>query len=96
MKLRKGKTGKDGEVQYNFICPGCDEWHGCKVPGWTFNDNIEKPTFSPSLLTTYRGSDKDRRCHCYIKDGMIQFLNDCTHKLAGKTVDMPDIVDEIE
>lgn len=23
-------------------------------------------------------------------DGRIQFLNDCTHALAGQTVDLPD------
>lgn len=25
-------------------------------------------------------------CHSYITDGQIQFLDDCTHKLKGKTV----------
>lgn len=29
------------------------------------------------------------RCHSYITDGRIQFLGDCTHKLAGQTVDLP-------
>jgi len=29
-------------------------------------------------------------CHSFIKDGMIQFLNDCTHKLAGQTVEIPE------
>lgn len=27
-------------------------------------------------------------CHSQIADGRIQFLPDCTHKLAGQTVDM--------
>lgn len=27
-------------------------------------------------------------CHSFITDGEIQFLNDCTHKLAGHTVDL--------
>lgn len=27
-----------------------------------------------------------RRCHSYVRDGQIQFLGDCTHALAGKTV----------
>ena len=31
------------------------------------------------------------RCHSWIRDGRIQFLNDCTHALAGKTVDLPEI-----
>ena len=29
---------------------------------------------------------RERVCHSYIKDGQIQFLTDCTHALAGKTV----------
>lgn len=29
-------------------------------------------------------------CHSFVRDGMIQFLSDCTHPLAGQTVPMPD------
>jgi hypothetical protein len=28
------------------------------------------------------------RCHTFVKNGQIQFLSDCTHALAGKTVNM--------
>jgi hypothetical protein len=28
-------------------------------------------------------------CHSFITDGRIQFLGDCTHKLAGQTVEIP-------
>ena len=39
----------------------------------------------------------DRRintvCHSFVTDGRIQFLGDCTHALAGQTVDLPDIGD---
>ena len=34
---------------------------------------------------------KDEICHSFIREGRIQFLNDCTHKLAGQTVDLLDI-----
>jgi hypothetical protein len=30
-------------------------------------------------------------CHSFVKNGKIQFLNDCTHKLAGQTVELPEI-----
>jgi hypothetical protein len=30
-----------------------------------------------------------RQCHSLIRDGQIQFLTDCSHALAGKTVDLP-------
>ncbi|MGC4033677.1 MAG: hypothetical protein QM754_18485 [Tepidisphaeraceae bacterium] len=26
------------------------------------------------------------RCHSFVRDGQIEFLGDCTHELAGKTV----------
>lgn len=29
-------------------------------------------------------------CHSFVTDGRIQFLSDCTHALAGQTVDIPD------
>lgn len=28
-------------------------------------------------------------CHSFVTDGRIQFLGDCTHELAGQTVDLP-------
>ena len=34
---------------------------------------------------------KDTICHSHVTDGMIQFLSDSTHSLAGKTVDLPDM-----
>lgn len=34
---------------------------------------------------------KNMRCHSFITDGQIQFLSDCAHELAGKTVPMVDI-----
>ena len=33
----------------------------------------------------------DTRCHTFVTDGRIQFLGDCTHALAGHTVDMVDV-----
>ncbi|MFP4141499.1 MAG: DUF6527 family protein [Phycisphaerae bacterium] len=31
-----------------------------------------------------------RVCHSFVREGRIQFLGDCTHELAGQTVDLPD------
>jgi hypothetical protein len=30
-------------------------------------------------------------CHSFVTDGRIQYLGDCTHAMAGQTVDLPDI-----
>jgi hypothetical protein len=35
--------------------------------------------------------DEHHVCHSFVTDGRIQFLGDCTHKLAGQTVDLPEI-----
>jgi hypothetical protein len=34
---------------------------------------------------------QDKRCHTFVTDGRIQFLSDCTHPLAGQTVNMVDV-----
>jgi len=31
------------------------------------------------------------RCHSFVTDGKIQFLDDCSHELAGQTVDLPEM-----
>lgn len=59
---------------------------------WTWNGDINKPTLKPSILTT--GVDEvgaPIRCHTFINDGRVQFLNDCSHKYAGKTVELLDV-----
>lgn len=81
-------------------CPGCKMYHmvHTKQPSpngakWTFDGNMEKPTLSPSLMVRYPyGNDKKfQTCHSFIRKGEWQFLNDCTHDLAGKTVPMVEL-----
>lgn len=73
---------------------------------WTYNWNPDAPTFMPSVLVTasqklteeeWRFIDNGGKiepirsvCHSFVADGRIQFLSDCTHELAGQTVDLPD------
>ena len=73
---------------------------------WEYNGNPDAPSFTPSILVqgTQRPSKEEYRrimsgeavklpplvCHSYVTDGHIQFLGDCTHALAGQTVDLPD------
>src|SRR4051812_21233604 len=35
-------------------------------------------------------SFKCTQCHSFVTDGMIEFLSDCSHELAGKTVPLLD------
>lgn len=58
-----------------------------------FNYDMEKPTLSPSLLFQYPFNDGSGNhvCHSYVKEGMIQFLGDCTHPLANQTLELMDV-----
>ena len=60
---------------------------------WTFNGDFEKPTFRPSMLMQYPKENLELglvREHFFVTDGKIQYLSDCHHVMAGKTVDMID------
>lgn len=48
-------------------------------------DNIEEWKQRP-----WKQTKKVSICHAFVIDGRIQFLDDSTHALAGKTVPMPD------
>lgn len=87
-----------------FMCPGCGYMHHVRIKGegrpmWGYNGDPDAPTFSPSVLVTYDGTDAGQedappaRCHSFVRDGRIQFLSDCTHELAGQTVELPNIED---
>jgi hypothetical protein len=100
-----------------FFCPGCKEDHYFDSR-WTFDGNVDAPTFSPSLKCgpSWRmppGWDWEKAkaegkaendpatgrllgaiewtCHLFLRAGQIQFLDDCTHELRGKTVPMEDL-----
>lgn len=70
------------------------------MAGWKFgfDGNMEKPTISPSVLSSYKNREsKDVTvCHLFVKDGNIQFLSDCQHRLAGMTVPMEHFPDDYE
>lgn len=94
----------------NYFCPGCQRIHSLNVydqhaeSNWTFNEDYEKPTFTPSVMTRGgkigtdgaimrddEGFPIEVVCHSYVTDGNIQFLPDSTHELAGQTVPVPDL-----
>ncbi len=91
--------GLDGRRGVAFHCPGCQDYHVAWIaapaggPVWGFSGDYVRPTLSPSLLVTWQyGEERQpRRCHSFIRDGSIEFLSDCTHALAGRTVPLPPI-----
>lgn len=91
-----------GTRGYMFWCPGCKTNHSFRTvplseeeklkfsfllnsdgtcPVWSFNGDLDFPTFTPSLL--YK-----EKCHLYVESGKIKYLSDCSHELAGQTIDM--------
>lgn len=83
-----------------FWCPGCDEHHSVSIGApnsmgavWSWDGNIEAPTFSPSVLVRHKDQNNVvvNTCHLFVRAGHIQYLPDCTHALAGTTVAMEDL-----
>lgn len=93
--MKTKKVSGEGWVIY---CPACDEHHVLSNK-WLFSGTIEQPTFTPSLKVSgcLRQPDNDGKngvygvCHSVITDGKIIYQNDCTHALAGKTVELSDL-----
>lgn len=83
---------KDGRVMW--FCPGCEAVHSIDPKRWVWNGSRDKPVFHPSVLVTWAGviagQTVTRVCHSFVTDGKMDFLSDCTHSLAGKTVDIPE------
>ncbi len=78
--------GEHGRV--DFWCPGCDMPHAAHTRGegaWGYNGDSAAPTLTPSLLTRHGNGVV---CHLFMRDGMLEFLSDSTHALAGQTVAM--------
>ncbi|UFT98087.1 hypothetical protein KO561_12830 [Radiobacillus kanasensis] len=99
------KVVKTSDKRLIFYCEGCENTHGVNN-AWNFNGNFENPTFSPSILVkgTRPITDDEHEgimsgekiepekfvCHSFVRDGNVQYLNDCTHELAGQTVELRD------
>lgn len=86
----------DGSFGLWFDCPGCKLHHCITIgpgagPRWDWDGIFERPTFTPSVLVRYNWGPEQKAvvCHSFITRGQIQFLGDCTHELAGQTVDLP-------
>lgn len=105
-KLAKLDTHYYPQGGFGHWCPGCESGHEINVDApnssgakWTFNGDASKPTFAPSINMQinpkghkhYQPDIATTVCHYFIRDGRIEFLGDCTHKLRGQTVDLPDL-----
>lgn len=99
----KPVTNADGSPYgVSWDCPGCRESHVVPTHGpnaWTFNGDLVRPTLSPSILIFPSPPCRDGsgdivktiRCHCFIRDGRIEFCSDSEHRLAGQTAEMAPV-----
>lgn len=80
-----------------FYCLGCKTHHSVwTTPNknkvlWNYNNDVDNPTISPSLRVKHFSNEQQKHilCHSFIREGKIEYLNDCTHELAGQIVDIP-------
>lgn len=99
-RLRGWHDPATGQRGLTYWCQGCRQAHGVRIAGpgsWGFNGDHDAPTFSPSVLTTWRDHSTtpptEQRCHTYVQGGQVRFLGDCTHALAGQTLPLPQLPD---
>lgn len=72
---------------------------------WEWDGNLNAPTISPSLKVTGTqwkpeyGFHKPNHhvapggqivCHSFVRNGIWEYLSDCTHTLAGQHVPIPE------
>ena len=96
---RRAEDGGDVVANLSALCPACGFEHSFRVDFeghgqhgkdvWTFNGDYDKPTFSPSMgANLHRSQEHYPICHSFLRDGVWQFLGDCTHAMAGQHVPM--------
>lgn len=78
-------------VQLHFPGPLPTRFIPVGGSGWQWNGDTENPTLSPSILTRTEDKNGPIVCHSFVRDGMIEFLMDCTHEFAGKTVPLLEV-----
>lgn len=79
-----------------FFCPACKTTHSINTnpkngPVWQYSNNKNTgATILPSIKCTVDYPRYTSVCHFYITNNHFRYLNDCTHQLAGQTVEIPN------
>ena len=58
---------------------------------WSWNYDVDEPTFRPSVLSKASWAGKPWLCHSYITNGVVKFLGDCTHNNKNKSMPLKDV-----
>jgi len=104
MSLLSSILNDTGDGRLQFHCPACNEAHAVRISGaryglWFWNQNPEAPTFEPGVRVRKdipaAGPNPDPNdatsyvCMSRVVNGRISYEADCTHGMAGTTVDVP-------
>lgn len=80
-----------GEVKgWEIFCPACKAEHFFDDT-WEFNNSFRNPSFKPSLRIEYEAEGEVHMCHFIVKRGIIAYVEDSTHNLAGRIMYLPDL-----
>jgi hypothetical protein len=104
LSKKLARSENAGVVSIWHWCPGCGhmeryvvERRAGAAPGplWSWNGNVEKPSFSPSMraFVPLEGGVERTTCHYFVTEGQIAYCADSPHKLSGQTVPLPDLPD---
>lgn len=78
-----------------FFCPACQQAHVVRVPphphAWAYDGNEVSPTFHPSIKVSgqHPETGEPTVCHSYLRQGQFEYLADCTHAMAGRSMPLP-------
>lgn len=76
----------NGNMDKPSVTPSVlNRWGKDADPAW------EEPIQEPNEATIDPDFTWSGRCHIFITNGLVQFLSDCTHKLAGQTLELPEL-----
>lgn len=98
IQVLQNQEGKDSLAI--FYCPACRNCHPYNINNtnpkhnWSFNGDLQSPTFSPSLRVL--DGKGGTTCHLFVEQGKIKYCDDCPHSYASKTIDLPEIPKELE
>jgi hypothetical protein len=93
-KFRHGvpvKQGPRGQVAWKFngsLTTPTLEPSILVFPRQRFIDKDLPYGTEPGQLLRDENRETTPRCHSFVRQGKLQFLDDCEHELAGQTVDM--------
>lgn len=80
---------------YSHWCPGCGEMHAIytekpnaynESPVWTFNGDVNKPTFSPSVRITGKQTVRDAKGEWtgeWVRDANGNVVDECCHYIMA-------------